>query len=295
MTAITRPFRRLFGRTEPIAATEPAPAPAVRGGAARGRHRHPGDRPAVRVPAGRARAGGPVAARARVAGPGRASRRRRGPRRPAGHPGRADRDAQPRARACRSRTTRPTTAGCSATLAAQAAPAIRVAQLVQEQAAEAAERERYEQELKVAQLIQQQFLPRELPKLPRVADRRLLRARPRRRRRLLRLHRPRRGPDRRRRRRRHRQGRPRRAGHGADALDHARRGAAADRARPGPGARQRAAGARDAGADVRHLPVRRPRARDGPVRVRERGPQPALRAHGGRRHRAAGHRAARSA
>src|SRR4029079_8918111 len=51
------------------------------------------------------------------------------------------------------------------TLAAQAAPAIRVAQLVQEQAAEAAERERYEQELKVAQLIQQQFLPRELPKL----------------------------------------------------------------------------------------------------------------------------------
>ncbi len=52
------------------------------------------------------------------------------------------------------------------TLAAQAAPAIRVAQLVREQAAEAAERERYEQELKVAQLIQQQFLPRELPDLP---------------------------------------------------------------------------------------------------------------------------------
>ena len=40
-----------------------------------------------------------------------------------------------------------------ATLAAQAAPAIRVAQLVREQAAEAAERERFEQELKVAQLI----------------------------------------------------------------------------------------------------------------------------------------------
>ena len=53
-----------------------------------------------------------------------------------------------------------------ATLAAQAAPAIRVAQLVREQAAEAAERERYEQELKVAQLIQQQFLPRELPDCP---------------------------------------------------------------------------------------------------------------------------------
>jgi serine phosphatase RsbU (regulator of sigma subunit)/anti-sigma regulatory factor (Ser/Thr protein kinase) len=52
-----------------------------------------------------------------------------------------------------------------ASLAAQAAPAIRVAQLVREQAAEAAERERFEQELKVAQLIQQQFLPHELPDL----------------------------------------------------------------------------------------------------------------------------------
>jgi serine phosphatase RsbU (regulator of sigma subunit)/anti-sigma regulatory factor (Ser/Thr protein kinase) len=52
------------------------------------------------------------------------------------------------------------------TLAAQAAPAIRVAQLVREQTAEAAERERYDQELRVAQLIQQQFLPRELPSLP---------------------------------------------------------------------------------------------------------------------------------
>ena len=52
------------------------------------------------------------------------------------------------------------------TLAAQAAPAIRVAQLVREQAAEAAERERLEQEMRVATLIQQQFLPRELPNLP---------------------------------------------------------------------------------------------------------------------------------
>ena len=49
------------------------------------------------------------------------------------------------------------------TLAAQAAPAIRVAQLVREQAHEAAERERLEQEMRVATLIQQQFLPRELP------------------------------------------------------------------------------------------------------------------------------------
>jgi serine phosphatase RsbU (regulator of sigma subunit)/anti-sigma regulatory factor (Ser/Thr protein kinase) len=52
------------------------------------------------------------------------------------------------------------------TLAAQAAPAIRVAQLVREQAAEAAERERLEQEMRVATLIQQQFLPRQLPDLP---------------------------------------------------------------------------------------------------------------------------------
>jgi serine phosphatase RsbU (regulator of sigma subunit)/anti-sigma regulatory factor (Ser/Thr protein kinase) len=51
------------------------------------------------------------------------------------------------------------------TLAAQAAPAIRVAQLVREQAHEAAERERLEQEMRVATLIQQQFLPRELPNL----------------------------------------------------------------------------------------------------------------------------------
>ena len=52
-----------------------------------------------------------------------------------------------------------------ATLAAQAAPAIRVAQLVREQAVEIQARERLEQEMRVATLIQQQFLPRELPKL----------------------------------------------------------------------------------------------------------------------------------
>ncbi len=52
------------------------------------------------------------------------------------------------------------------TLAAQAAPAIRVAQLVREQAAEAAERERIDQELRLATMIQQQFLPKELPALP---------------------------------------------------------------------------------------------------------------------------------
>ncbi len=52
------------------------------------------------------------------------------------------------------------------TLAAQAAPAIRVAQLVREQAREAIEHERLEQEMRVATLIQQQFLPRVLPNLP---------------------------------------------------------------------------------------------------------------------------------
>lgn len=52
-----------------------------------------------------------------------------------------------------------------ANLASQAAPALRVGQLVQEQEAEVRTRERLEQELRVAQLIQQQFLPKELPKL----------------------------------------------------------------------------------------------------------------------------------
>jgi serine phosphatase RsbU (regulator of sigma subunit)/anti-sigma regulatory factor (Ser/Thr protein kinase) len=51
-------------------------------------------------------------------------------------------------------------------LAAQAAPALRVGQLVREQEAEAATRQRLEQELEVARLIQQHFLPRELPDLP---------------------------------------------------------------------------------------------------------------------------------
>jgi serine phosphatase RsbU (regulator of sigma subunit)/anti-sigma regulatory factor (Ser/Thr protein kinase) len=50
-------------------------------------------------------------------------------------------------------------------LAAQAAPAVRVGQLVREQEAEIRNRERLEQELRVAHLIQQQFLPKELPEL----------------------------------------------------------------------------------------------------------------------------------
>jgi serine phosphatase RsbU (regulator of sigma subunit) len=54
-------------------------------------------------------------------------------------------------------------------LAKRAAPALRVAQLVRQlvrqQASELQARERIEQELQVAQLIQRQFLPRELPEL----------------------------------------------------------------------------------------------------------------------------------
>lgn len=48
-------------------------------------------------------------------------------------------------------------------LASQVAPAMKVAQLVREQQAEAKERERFEQELRVAALIQQTLLPKELP------------------------------------------------------------------------------------------------------------------------------------
>ncbi len=51
-------------------------------------------------------------------------------------------------------------------LASYAAPAMRVGQLAEEQQVEARRRERIEQELLVAQLIQQQFLPKALPDLP---------------------------------------------------------------------------------------------------------------------------------
>ncbi|MBA2421429.1 MAG: SpoIIE family protein phosphatase [Thermoleophilaceae bacterium] len=51
-------------------------------------------------------------------------------------------------------------------LAAQAAPALRVGQLVREQEAEAVTRQRFESELEVARLIQQNFLPKELPEMP---------------------------------------------------------------------------------------------------------------------------------
>ena len=50
-------------------------------------------------------------------------------------------------------------------LSIQAAPALKVAQLVQQQKLEAIERERIQQELRVARLIQQTLLPQELPQL----------------------------------------------------------------------------------------------------------------------------------
>ncbi len=51
-------------------------------------------------------------------------------------------------------------------LATQAAPALRVAQLARQQQAEARQRERLEQELRVARIIQQTLLPKNLPALP---------------------------------------------------------------------------------------------------------------------------------
>src|SRR5579863_1557536 len=51
-------------------------------------------------------------------------------------------------------------------LSTQAAPALRVAQLVREKRTQDLERERIEQELRVARLIQQTLLPKEIPELP---------------------------------------------------------------------------------------------------------------------------------
>jgi serine phosphatase RsbU (regulator of sigma subunit)/anti-sigma regulatory factor (Ser/Thr protein kinase) len=51
-------------------------------------------------------------------------------------------------------------------LASRAAPALRLAEVMRTQAAQAGERERIAQELRVARLIQQQFLPTTLPEVP---------------------------------------------------------------------------------------------------------------------------------
>jgi serine phosphatase RsbU (regulator of sigma subunit)/anti-sigma regulatory factor (Ser/Thr protein kinase) len=50
-------------------------------------------------------------------------------------------------------------------LATQAAPALRIAQLAQQQQAEARQRERIEQELRVARVIQETLLPKEIPEI----------------------------------------------------------------------------------------------------------------------------------
>lgn len=52
------------------------------------------------------------------------------------------------------------------TLSTQAAPALRVAQLARQQQIEARERERMEQELRVARVIQQTLLPKKIPEIP---------------------------------------------------------------------------------------------------------------------------------
>ncbi len=56
--------------------------------------------------------------------------------------------------------------GLLSNLATQAAPALRVAQLVRQRQAEVLELERVEQELRVARLIQQTLLPKEIPNVP---------------------------------------------------------------------------------------------------------------------------------
>ncbi len=52
-----------------------------------------------------------------------------------------------------------------ATLATQAAPALRVAQLARQQQAEARQRERMEQELRIARVVQQTLLPKHIPEI----------------------------------------------------------------------------------------------------------------------------------
>jgi serine phosphatase RsbU (regulator of sigma subunit)/anti-sigma regulatory factor (Ser/Thr protein kinase) len=52
------------------------------------------------------------------------------------------------------------------TLSTQAAPALRVAQMARQQQIEARERERMEQELRVARVIQQTLLPKQIPSIP---------------------------------------------------------------------------------------------------------------------------------
>ncbi len=155
-----------------------------------------------------------------------------------------------------SRSTRPTTSSCSTTSPRRPRRRCGSASSSASRRPRPRRASASSRSSEVAQLIQQNFLPRELPDLPgwQVAA----------------YYRPAREvggdfydffelPDGRvgvRRRRRHRQGRPGRAGDGGRAQRPARVRAAADRARRGAPAGQRAPLPRHAGEDVRHLPVR---------------------------------------
>ena len=146
-------------------------------------------------------------------------------------------------------------------LAAQAAPALRVGQLVREQEAEAATRAALRAGARGRPADPAALPAQGASRAARLADRGLLPARPRGGRRLLRRD-PAAGRARRLRHRgRDRQGRPGRARHVRHAQRAARLGPAADRARAGARARQRASVPRHAGEDVRHLPLRRARPR----------------------------------
>ena len=136
--------------------------------------------------------------------------RRRQAGRAARQPGRAHRRAQPRAAPVRAGVLHRRPPAARRACRRRRRPPLRVGQLVREQEAEARTRERFEQELEVARLIQQHFLPRRAPRPARLAGRGVLPAGPRGRRRLLRLHPAARRPGRLRRRRRDRQGRARR-------------------------------------------------------------------------------------
>ena len=109
-------------------------------------------------------AGGPGAAEAGVARAACAARGGGQAHRAAGRPGRVDRPAEPGARRSEQEYTTDD-ASCLGDLATQAAPAVRVAQLVRQQQIETQARERLEQELRVARVVQQTLLPKELPAL----------------------------------------------------------------------------------------------------------------------------------
>ena len=161
-------------------------------------------------------------------------------------------------------------------LASQVAPAMKVAQLVREQQAEAKERERIHQELQVAALIQQTLLPKELPAIAGwqvdafyrparavggdfydfIAPRGWT---------------PRCGH-----RRRHRQRRAGRPGHGHLSIDAAGRSPASHLSIGGPGRCQRWPGAGDPAGHVRDLSLRNHRYRGRGDRVRQRRSQPSL-------------------